>query len=99
MSNKIIIKKVKTEQDKKGAERLILEAGFEPRNANCKQCNKEPRQDGSSRCKTCANLYKEQKFNNARLQRKIENQRSAENIQTNKKHEQNNENKSQDKKG
>ena len=38
----------------------------------CKQCKKEPKVHGSSRCEKCSNQYKVQKLNDARLSRKIE---------------------------
>lgn len=42
-----------------------------PPPATCKECKKEPRKQGSSRCDKCSELFKKQKANQARLNRKI----------------------------
>ena len=73
MSNKprLQMTGIKPEEDKKGNVIMKIATKFEAA-PSCKQCQKNPRQIGSSRCKECSDLHKEQEYNNARLQRKIE---------------------------
>jgi len=42
----------------------------------CKQCNSEPRQNGSSRCQKCSIGFKAYKLDMLRLQSKIERQKT-----------------------
>lgn len=75
MSNiKLKVKNAYEVKDKKGNERVMIETTMSTTSPPCKLCKKEPRKEGSSRCKKCSEQHVIQKINDSRLQAKINKQ-------------------------
>lgn len=69
---KIKVRGVQIRKEASGME--IIETKTFSNNAPCKQCKKEERRNGSSRCNTCTIAHKEFTNSSNRLSRKIEEQ-------------------------
>lgn len=65
---------MKTTLDKKGKPIQSLQTKVSIDGPPCKQCRKEQRESGSSRCTKCRHLFETQKSNDRRLQEKINRQ-------------------------
>lgn len=79
MSKHVLIKTgTKIIRDRNGIEREHVRTRYVEIPKPCKQCGKEPRKLGSSRCEKCSTPSVASKASNDRLQAKIESQIKSE---------------------
>lgn len=66
------IKDVKEFTKKDGQKMQVLETEQRVKESECKDCGKNPRNQGSSRCKECVNKYRASQYSNERLAKKVD---------------------------
>lgn len=73
MGNKVKLKMVgvETKKDKLGNKYQVVKTAPEIQESPCKQCKKNPRNQGSSRCEKCTINHRAQEINKSRLNKKI----------------------------
>lgn len=66
---------IRTDKDKDGKPILIKVLSLDTSPAPCSNCKSEPRREGSSSCKKCADEFHASQFESNRLKKKIEDAR------------------------
>lgn len=64
--------KLRHDKDVNGKEMDVLETKYQDQVLVCKNCTKNPRANGASRCTECINKHKTFQNNQMRLQKKVE---------------------------